>query len=376
MSLNLGALVSLLVAFQLFFVALYLFAHRKGNKRNNRLLGLVFLLFAISWTDFTARVMGLLLPWPLIHLLDDGFFFLYGPTLYFYVQGVVYRDFQFKRKDIAHLLPYMAYTVYLTYHLLQLDAATQMDITEKVDTMGLPTWIYVAGIVPYLHIVVYLWFSRRTILQYQSVIKEKFSSIDAINLEWLSFMVKAFAAITVFALVHNVVPVFGDVFSHYSSLILLLIISFLFVNRVLVKALNQPAIFSGIAQEETEKYASSNLKEEALEEYKTQIEELLRGERLYLQPDLTSQDLVEQLDINTKTLSQVINQGFGKSFFDLVNTYRCEEVQRLLQGPDEKITIIEAMYQSGFNSKSSFNKEFKKLTGQTPSEFKKSVKMP
>ena len=57
---------------------------------------------------------------------------------------------------------------------------------------------------------------------------------------------------------------------------------------------------------------------------------------------------------------------------DFVNTYRCEEVKQILQGPDKKITIIEAMYQSGFNSKSSFNKEFKKLTGQTPSEFKKS----
>ncbi len=375
MSLNLGALLSLLVAFQLFFVALYLFAHGKGNKRNNSLLGVLFLLFAISWTDFTVRVMGVMLPLPLLHLLDDGFFFLYGPVLYFYVQGVVYRDFAFKKRHIIHLLPYLLYTSYLTYHVFLLDAATQSEIAQKVDTMGLPAWIYVVGILPYLHIVAYLWFSRHTILQYQTVIREKFSSVDSINLEWLSFMVKAFAAITVFALVHNVVPVFGDVFSHYSSLILLLIISFLFVNRVLVKALNQPAIFSGIAQEETEKYASSNLKEEALEEHKTQIEELLRGERLYLQPDLTSQDLAEQLDISTKTLSQVINQGFGKSFFDLVNTYRCEEVQRLLQGPDEKITIIEAMYQSGFNSKSSFNKEFKKLTGQTPSEFKKSVKM-
>jgi len=55
MTYNLGALLSFLVAFQLFFVALYLFTHKKGNKRNNMLLALVFLMFAINLMDFTAE---------------------------------------------------------------------------------------------------------------------------------------------------------------------------------------------------------------------------------------------------------------------------------------------------------------------------------
>jgi AraC-like DNA-binding protein len=69
----------------------------------------------------------------------------------------------------------------------------------------------------------------------------------------------------------------------------------------------------------------------------------------------------------------VINQGFNQNFFDYINTYRCEQVKRLLKGPDKGFTVTEAMYQSGFNSKSSFNKEFKKLTGQTPKEFRRSL---
>ena len=372
MNYNLGALLSFLVAFQLFFVALYLFTHKKGNKRNNTLLGIVFLLLAISLMDFTIRVSGVVMPIPLLHLIDDGFFFLYGPLLYLYVQGVVYRDFMFKKRDALHLIPYLGYSTYLIYHLIFIDIGTQSEVAKKIDTADLPAWIYLASLIIYVHIISYLWIGWRTLLKYQSIIKNKFSTIDEINLEWLSFMIKAFAGITVVAMIHNMVPVFGNVFFRYSSLILLLIVTFFFINHVLVKALNQPAIFSGIALEETEKYASSNLQQAEIEDHKAQLEKLMQDEKLYLNTELTSQELAEQLNISSKALSQVINQSFKKNFFDFVNTYRCEEVKQILNGPDKKITILEAMYQSGFNSKSSFNKEFKKLTGQTPSEFKKS----
>lgn len=372
MDYNLAALFSFLVAFQFIFVALYLFTHKRGNKRNNNLLGLLFLVFAISLLDFTIRVSGVVLPIPLLHLVDDGFFLLYGPLLYFYVRGVVYRDFKFRTRDAFHLIPFLGYTSYLVYHLIFIDLGTQLEAVKKVDASDLPPWIFLVSLIIYIHILSYLWFGWRTLRLYQSIIREKFSSIDEINLEWLSFMIKAFTCITVVAMIHNTLPIFGNVIFQYSSLILLLIAAFFFINRVLVKALNQPMIFSGIALEETEKYASSNLKQSEIDHHKLQLEKLMQDEKIYLNPDLTSQHLAEQLAIGTKALSQVINQGFNKNFFDYINTYRCQEVKDILKGPDKKITVLEAMYQAGFNSKSSFNKEFKKLTGLTPSEFKKS----
>jgi AraC-like DNA-binding protein len=174
-------------------------------------------------------------------------------------------------------------------------------------------------------------------------------------------------------MINNVIPVFNKSYILYSSIIVLLIVSFYFINSVLVKALSQPAIFSGIAKQETEKYAASTLGSEEIENYKNQLTHLMQTDHPYLNADLKSNDLAEMLAVSPKALSQVINQSFHQNFFDFINTYRCEEVKRVLQGPDRKMTIIEAMYQSGFNSKSSFNKEFKKLTGQTPSEFKQSI---
>ena len=226
MNYNLGALLSFLVAFQFFFVALYLFTNKKGNKRNNGLLGLVFLMFAISLMDFTIRVSDIVLPIPFLHLIDDGFFILYGPILYFYVLGVVYRDFKFKISDALHLIPFLIYTIYLIYHVIFVDLEAQSEVTQKVIDAELPAWFLLGSLVIYIHILAYLWFCWNTLLKYQSIIKDQFSSIDEINLEWLSFMIKAFAGITVIAIINNVIPVFGNVFIHYSSMILLLIFLF------------------------------------------------------------------------------------------------------------------------------------------------------
>ena len=158
------------------------------------------------------------------------------------------------------------------------------------------------------------------------------------------------------------------------TLFLLLFFIFYFVNKVILKALRQPEIFAGITQNETSKYLGSNLAPSQIEEYQKQLLALLNTEKPFLNPQVSLADLSEKLSVSTKHLSQVINQSFNKSFFDFINTYRIKEVQQILkESKDDKMTVLEAMYEAGFNSKSSFNTAFKKETGQTPTEFRKMI---
>ncbi|HSM64254.1 MAG TPA: helix-turn-helix domain-containing protein [Gillisia sp.] len=146
------------------------------------------------------------------------------------------------------------------------------------------------------------------------------------------------------------------------------------MNHIILKALRQPEIFAGITQNETTKYLGSNLTPDQIEVYKKQLLELLNSEKPYLNPQVSLADLSEKLSISSKHLSQVINQSFNKNFFDFINSYRIKKVQQILkESKDDKLTVLEAMYQAGFNSKSSFNTAFKKETGQTPSEFRKMI---
>ncbi len=371
----LSGIISILASFQLLFVSVFLFTHKKGDRRNNGLLGLVFLLFALSLGDFALRISGIEFRLQAMHLIDDGFFFLYGPLIYFYVRRIVYRDLQWKAKDLLHLIPFLGYCLYLIYLLVMLNPEEQRQLTQKIVNASLPAWVYLGGLSVYVYTLIYLLLANRTINTYRNVIKNKFSTLDKINLNWLKFILQSFAVITVVAMIHNVIPALGNLIFLYNSLILLLIITFFFINRVLVKALHQPEIFAGIELKEArEKYTGSKLKQDELERYFSQLLSILETEKLYLDPDLSLQTLARHMQISSKDLSQVINQRSGKNFFDFINSYRCEEAKNLMRTSDPKVTILEILYEAGFNSKSSFNKEFKKLSGTTPTEYRKLVR--
>ena len=226
----------------------------------------------------------------------------------------------------------------------------------------------------YAHFFVYLWLTYRSLLKYRQIIKDNYSQIDQINLDWLSVSIRTFGLVAFISLIQSFIALAENTTVFMVTLVLLLIFIFYFVNKVILKALRQPEIFAGIAQNETSRYRGSNLTPGQIEEYKKQLLALLHTEKPFLNPHLSLADLSEKLSVSTKHLSQVINQSFNKNFFDFINTYRIQEVQQILkESEDDKLTVLEAMYEAGFNSKSSFNTAFKKETGQTPSEFRKSI---
>jgi AraC-like DNA-binding protein len=92
-------------------------------------------------------------------------------------------------------------------------------------------------------------------------------------------------------------------------------------------------------------------------------------EQPWLEPELTLAELAHRLRTNTSLLSHVINTGCGLNFNDFVNSYRIAEAQRKLQDVRfAHYSLIGIALESGFNSKSTFNRVFKKLTGRTPGE--------
>ena len=362
-------LLSFLLTFQLLFVGIFLITHKKGNRRNNTLLGTLFILTAWNMGGLTLQMNGVVLNWEFLLHIDDGFFLLYGPILYLYARGVIFRDFKLSGGNLLHLTPYLLLTV-LLLSLKNLSPGTSEEIIEN----DLPWQFYLVSALMYAHFFVYLGVTYKSLGEYRKIIKNKYSQIDQLNLDWLSYSLNTFGIVAVVSLIHNFIGLTRNRTVFIVTLVLLLIFVFYFVNKVIFKALRQPEIFAGITQNETGKYQGSNLTPDQIEEYRKQLLDLLRTEKPFLDPQLSLADLSEKLSVSTKHLSRVINQSFNKSFFDFINTYRIQEVQKILkESLDDKLTVLEAMYEAGFNSKSSFNTAFKKETGQTPTEFRKTI---
>ena len=366
---SLISLLTFLITFQLLFVGVFLITHKKGNQRNNILLGTIFILIAWNIGDLTLQMNGVVFKWEFIQHIDAGFFLLYGPIFFLYVQGVVFRDFKLSSGKLLHLIPYL----FLTISLLLSRNLTPVTSEEIIEN-SLPWQFFLINAFMYAHFFVYLGLSYKSLLKYRKTIKDTYSQIDQINLDWLSVSIKTFGLVAFLSLIQSFIALAENRTVFIIALVLLLIFIFYFVNKVILKALRQPEIFAGIAQNDTGKYLGSNLTADQIEEYKKQLLALLSTERPYLNPQVSLGDLSEKLSVSTKHLSQVINQSFSKSFFDFINTYRIREVQQILkESKDNKMTVLEAMYEAGFNSKSSFNTAFKKETGQTPTEFRKMI---
>lgn len=99
------------------------------------------------------------------------------------------------------------------------------------------------------------------------------------------------------------------------------------------------------------------------------LNRVMREEKPFLKPDFSLPDLAQQLSTPVHVLSFVINDGLGKSFFEMMAEHRIEEAKQLLK-EKTNIKVEEIAGQVGYNSKSSFNTAFKKLTGKTPSEYR------
>jgi len=119
------------------------------------------------------------------------------------------------------------------------------------------------------------------------------------------------------------------------------------------------------------KYEKSGLDEIALAAGAQQLTLLMENEKPFLDTGLRLRDLAEKSKLPEHHLSQILNVHFGRKFPDYVNAYRVEYARELLRKNPAGNSILAVAFATGFNSKNSFNRAFRKFTGQSPTEFKK-----
>ncbi len=118
------------------------------------------------------------------------------------------------------------------------------------------------------------------------------------------------------------------------------------------------------------KYAKSGLTDSRMRKFMRTLDQVMRREEAYLDPELTLPLLAERVGCSVNHLSQVINAGFGMSFFDYVNKYRVKRAKRILGNLEQHAAVLKVAYSVGFNSNSAFYTAFKKRVGMTPAQYR------
>jgi len=209
--------------------------------------------------------------------------------------------------------------------------------------------------------------------QFRKQIKEIHSSINRIGLFWLSnvlYVIITWKTLKLVGVILVMTNLISAVFITVYILVGLLFI--IFLSIMFLRGINYPSVFFYTDEKQPgKKYEKTILSEELREKYGAILTRYMENEKPYLDPDLNLRTLSNQVNIPSHHLSQVINSKFGQNYYDFINSYRIKESIRLLnEDVSGAKTILEILYETGFNSKSVFNTFFKKYTNPTPTQFR------
>lgn len=299
--------------------------------------------------------------------------FLSAPALYLSIASFVSPERRFGRAELLHLLPFVFISIYMTPHMLtgQNFAIDSPTVTRVVFTIA-------RAILP-LQTVVYWALSYRKLQLHQRNIRQVVSSTEAVDLRWLRNFLFVLAGVILLWL--NLA--FFEIEWIGSVTPLLYLVAIYFLSYF---ALRQREVyaFSPASREEIQSLVvetaakparQKRVGDAAFDHLKTRLEELMQTQKPYLDPALSLPLLAGKLGVSVHELSYLINEAYDENFFAFVNRYRVEEAKRLLLSETlEKLNILGVAYEAGFNSKTTFNTTFKKLTGESPTDFVKSVR--
>ena len=376
-------LILLFAAFQGFLLMIVVPTMQDFNREANRLL--VILLGLASFFLF-CKVIGyyrdVANAFPKLILVPNFALFTFAPVFYFYLHRLLFKKGFTSNQAWPHfILPSLQFLVYIPYFFMDGKRFQHKIVNNETDLK----WVFAITFIVALFSNLYYYYKcKKAIRNYsESYIHE---TAYHQNINYLSAVLVIFMVCMVLGVFTSILFVIntlnnGQITELLENSINLIWIAFSLIGFVLgYYAVHQPEIFKINHEENTGEELTtpepeaaktrSSIAEEELESFRARIEEVMKTHKPFLNPNLALNDLATLVKTPSHTLSRVIREGYDKNFFDFINTYRIEEFKENINNPKyHNYTLLGIAFEVGFNSKTAFNRSFKKITGQTPSEY-------
>lgn len=357
------------------FLSIILFT-KKGKSQADVILAIWLFFIGFHLSVFYIHITGQYLKFPYFLGFEIPLPLVHGPFLYLYIRSLTSQN---KRRVhwAIHFLPFvMAIGLLFKFFLFSFDKKIEVYIEAGAGFENILRCIYLLTL---LSGVVYVIFSLSLLKKYSAYISDQFSDLERINLNWLRYLILGIGLtwISVF---------FGNDISTFTIIdLFILFIGYFGVKQVGIFTNNNTSsqtIAGSVEEKATEKaiekvkYQRSTADETLLLKIHQDLLALMQQEKLYKDPELSLNELAQRLNVNPNTLSQVINSLENKNFFDYINEQRIAEFLEIVALPENsRFTLLSLAFEVGFNSKTSFNRNFKNTTGQTPTAYLKEQKI-
>lgn len=364
-----GILGFIIVILFLFFAG-FLLTVKTYKKLSNKLLAAFLIVTAI---DISAFFYHNFIQLPLgIEMLRIRISSFKDPLLFLYILSVIYTNFKLKKKHLVHLLPWLIHIIVLIPNFFLVDENAKLTFLNNYEQTSEASFLNIFGrLISASYFIAEIYY----VIRYRKLLLENYTDKNAFkNYNWLKQLLILISIGQIITIIKNTIRASSSEGLTNTLRIVTLLFGVFFIFWLVLKALNSPKLFRGI--EVDLKTSKEIIKEKSIDKkVNSQLEKLknyMISGKPYLNPSLSVRILSEELKMNSRDLSVLINQHLNQHFFDFVNKYRINEAKEILKNPAKKeFTILEILYEVGFNSKSSFNTAFKKHTGLTPTQFRK-----
>ena len=364
-------LISIAFIIAMTFGILLLFSRRESKKADRFLAALMFILAAWN-TSILTLSLNLYQYAAGIIWIPLTFTLALGPCFYFYIRFVTDFELTEKPKIWPHFIPVIFEVLLFLIEVFQ-------GLPQGIGYFQTTVYLFSAPIVDVLAILsfmIYGYWSRKRIQTYHHWVHNNYSHSHRYNLNWLHRLSSIFLYFSTvwlcYFLIDFVLFDYQLSFVEYYPFHLILAGILIWLS---VEAFLKPAIvYPDQVPEINSKDKKIALPDEELQEKATWLNDQIKQNLLYLDPELSLRSLAKTLDIHPNLVSKIINEGLKQTFSDCINSYRVKAViDKLKDEKNEKATFLAIAFECGFNSKTTFNRVFKKETGQTPLQFKKNL---
>lgn len=299
-----------------------------------------------------------------------------GACLWIYVRGLTSRGVGWARRDMWHLVP-IAICIGGALPYLSLSAQQRHIImtsnAEIFDAQSVTAVVFMllAWITWIAILILYGGASMRRLIKHRRAVRDLYSKVDGISLTWLNALIVIVVAFIVLVFVPSILPALSatELFSRkVVALFYLCVVLVVGLFGVLQK--NPMPAWSQLdtGGSEGRRYARSALRGDDLTRIAGKLDAAMQNAQLWQNPSLSLIDLANTTGVSQNNISQTLNEHLGVNFYDYVNGWRIKAACAALRDTDQSVLAISE--EVGFNAKSTFNAAFKKITGQTPRQYR------